>query len=139
MLDSHTLYWLVAEPERLSVPALLAISESSRNSRLYISPISVWELATAALKPQGRNPPKLGTGSPSAWFKQAFRATGSRLVPIRAEIALAAAEVAQHTGHKDPGDCYLIATARVRDVPVITRDQVILDIAASGFVKALPC
>lgn len=54
-------------------------------------------------------------------------------------IALEAAEVAQSTGHKDPGDCYLVATARIRNVPVITRDRVILTIATTGFVEAVAC
>ncbi len=39
----------------------------------------------------------------------------------------------------DPADCYMIATARVRRIPVITRDAVILKIAASGDVEAVAC
>jgi PIN domain nuclease of toxin-antitoxin system len=34
------------------------------------------------------------------------------------------------TGHKDPGDCFLIATARLKRIPIVTRDGAMQTIAA---------
>jgi PIN domain nuclease of toxin-antitoxin system len=63
------------------------------------------------------------------------------LVPIHQRIALEAAKVVVATGHKDPGDCYLIATARVRRIPIVTRDGTIRDIAANdpGYLSVIQC
>ncbi len=43
------------------------------------------------------------------------------------------------TGHKDPGDCYLIATARIKKVPIITRDAVMLDFASPEYLEVIVC
>jgi PIN domain nuclease of toxin-antitoxin system len=44
-------------------------------------------------------------------------------------IAFEAAEVPTVYSRKDPGDCFLIATARVRGIPIITRDFAMRDLA----------
>ena len=41
--------------------------------------------------------------------------------------------------HRDPADRMLIATARRRDLILITRDRAILDYAAAGHVRAIAC
>jgi PIN domain nuclease of toxin-antitoxin system len=43
------------------------------------------------------------------------------------------------TGHKDPGDCYLMATARVRRMPIISRDRAMQAIAATGYIDIVSC
>ena len=43
------------------------------------------------------------------------------------------------TGHKDPGDCYLIATSRVREIPIITRDPVMRNLATDGYLDVIVC
>ena len=67
--------------------------------------------------------------------------TGARLVPIHQKIALEAAEVVARTGHKDPGDCFLIATARVRRLPIITRDRVMRELAVADptYLSVIEC
>lgn len=80
-----------------------------------------------------------GTLTPEEWLRQAQRQLLFRAIPISQRIAIDAATVAKDTGHRDPADCYMIATARVRKIPVITRDAVILKIAASGYVEAVAC
>jgi PIN domain nuclease of toxin-antitoxin system len=56
-------------------------------------------------------------------------------------IALEAAKVVIATGHKDPGDCYLISTARTRRIPIATRDDVIREIATDnpGYLEVIVC
>jgi PIN domain nuclease of toxin-antitoxin system len=41
--------------------------------------------------------------------------------------------------HSDPIDRMLVATARIEGLTLVTRDRAILDYAAQGHVRALPC
>jgi PIN domain nuclease of toxin-antitoxin system len=50
-------------------------------------------------------------------------------VPIGPAIALEAARVPAVYGRDDPGDCFIIATARMKRVPVVTRDRAMIDLA----------
>jgi PIN domain nuclease of toxin-antitoxin system len=43
------------------------------------------------------------------------------------------------TGHRDPGDCYLIATSRVRKIPIVTRDAVMRKLATDGYLDVIVC
>lgn len=139
LLDTHALYWLVTAVESLSEEALLAIGENQAAGTLFVSPITAWELTIASRKPAHRDPPNLGAKAPSKWFSEAVAATGAKIIPIRQRIACEAAAVVVETGHKDPGDCYLIATARVKKVPIITRDAVMQDLASRRYLQVIVC
>jgi len=138
LLDSHALYWLVSGAKPLSQGALVAIGEGQASGSLFVSPITAWELAIAARKPLHKNPPQL-TPNLSKWFRAAVRGISAKVAPIRQTIAIEAAQVAISTGHTDPGDCDLIATARIRRFALVTRDAVILQLAANGYLEAIVC
>jgi PIN domain nuclease of toxin-antitoxin system len=135
LLDSYAFYWLAIQAS-LSDEAFLSIAESQAASRLFVSPITAWELAIAARK--RHEPPKLDLPI-SKWFPAAIRKTKAKVIPILQRIAIEAAEVPIATGHKDPGDCYLIATARVRKIPIITRDTVMRRLATDGYLDVIVC
>ncbi len=65
------------------------------------------------------NRPDIGDLSVKDWFKAAVAGTSSKIVPIGPAIALEAANVVFTTGHKDPGDCYILATARCKKATVL--------------------
>ena len=138
LLDTHTLYWLVSGAKPLADEALVAIGKSQAAGALFVSPITAWELAIAARKPPHKDPPQLNS-TISRWFRAALRATSAKVVPIQQTIAVAAAEVPVATGHNDPGDCYLIATSRVRNIPIIARDAIMRQIATNGYVTVIDC
>lgn len=140
LLDTHTLYWLVSGAADLTEDALAAIGENQEAGTLYVSPITSWELGVIAQKPPARRP-DLGGLTPGVWFREAVAATGAKIVPVRQRIAIEAANVATDTGHKDPGDCFLIATARVRRIPIITRDGVMRDLARDrpDYLSVIEC
>ena len=123
--------------EKLETNALIAIGKSQRDGSLYVSPITAWEMALATRK--SRNAPELGDIRAGDWFRAAIRATSAKIVSINQKIAVEAADVVAATGHKDPGDCYLIATARVRRVPIISRDDAMLEMAASNYLDVIRC
>jgi PIN domain nuclease of toxin-antitoxin system len=54
---------------------------------------------------------------------------------------LEAAEVVNVYARKDPGDCFLIATARIRRMPIITRDAAMIDLALTrpDYLAVIEC
>lgn len=106
-----------------------------------MSPITAWELSVATKKRRVAGRPHLGQDPPDRWFREAVRATSARIIPIRQRISCEAARVVQDTGHKDPGDCFLIATARIRRMPIVTRDEIIWMIAVErpGYLEVIAC
>ncbi len=137
LLDTHALYWLVSGEQVLSEAALVAIGQSQEAGRLFVSAITVWELSLAARKP--RNAPIFGDGGVVLWFRAAMRETTAKLIGINQAIAVDAANIVTATGHKDPGDCYLIATARVRRIPLVSRDSMISALADGGHLEIIAC
>lgn len=127
--------------EPLTEESLVAIGQAQEDRRLFVSPITAWELAVASTKARAAGRPNLGGDPPERWFKDAVSVTESKIAPIQQRISIEAAKVATFTGHKDPGDCFLIATARVRRVPLVTRDGIIRAIAADreGYLDIVLC
>ena len=125
----------------LTDDALIAIGDSQEAGTLLVSPITSWELAVASQKKRVEGRPHLGEDAPDKWFRAAVAATKSRVVAIQPSIAIEAANVVAETGHKDPGDCFLIATARVRKAALVTRDATIQAIAAAraGYLDLIVC
>ena len=66
---------------------------------------------------------------------------GIRPVSISSSIVLEAAEVPGLYGSGDPGDCFLIATAHVENLSLVTRDAKIIEFAMdrSNCVTAIHC
>ena len=137
LLDTHALLWLVRGEFRTKA-AIAAVLTAQEEGRLYVSAISAWELGVAELKRRDR--PDLGMPS-AAWFRQALATTGARLATISVSVAAEASTVPAVYGSGDPGDCFIIATARVRRIPVVTRDGRMLALAVSApdYLEAVEC
>jgi PIN domain nuclease of toxin-antitoxin system len=140
LLDTHALIWFLAgSPMRPD--ALAAISTAQAADTLFVSPISAWEAALAlSHRNSARRPDLLGQDA-GGWFRRGRQSTGAKLVRIGMRIALEAARVPEAIGHGDPGDCYLIATARVRNLSVVTRDALMAQVAKErpDYLRVVPC
>jgi PIN domain nuclease of toxin-antitoxin system len=138
LMDTNALIWFV-NGDPISRPALDAIAAAQAVKRVYVSPISAWEAALAAQK--RRNQPDLGGRTASAWFAAVLEIPGIRLTGTSRRIALEAAEVPPIYGDGDPGDCFLIATARAKRVPIITRDAAMIGLSEANprYLRAIPC
>lgn len=121
LFDTNALVWFVAE-EPMEDEALFAIAEAQQANRLFVSPITAWEAALAVQKPNPERRPNLAGDDAASWFRRARRSTGARLASVSSAVALEAARVPAIYGSGDPGDCFIIATARVHDLTVVTRD-----------------
>lgn len=121
LLDTNALIWFVAEAP-MEAEALFAIADAQTSDCLFVSPITAWEAALAVQKRDPDRRPDLAGDDAASWFRRAQRSTGARLAPISASIALEAARVPAVFGSGDPGDCFLIATARMKKLTIVTRD-----------------
>jgi PIN domain nuclease of toxin-antitoxin system len=129
LLDSHTLLWLdMKMPMHLKVE--FEIAEAAAQGRLFLSDISIWELGLAGHKKNLERRPDLRGLSFAVWMKETVEAVGVDGVRISEAIAHEAAEVPSVYGSGDPGDCFLIATARLQNLVLVTRDAKIIRLAA---------
>lgn len=119
ILDTHTWWWAVSEPEKLSPKAMSIVQETPPGKR-GISAISIWEFAMMATR--GRI--EL-IGSPKQWLELALSKTGIQVLHIKPDIALDACTLPGDF-HKDPCDRIIVATARCNNCALLTADQKIL-------------
>lgn len=140
LLDTNALIWLLSG-DPLAEPALFAIAEAQAANQLYVSPISAWEAALAQQKPNPARRPNLNGLDAATWFRRGRRNIGARLATISQTVALEAARVPAVYGNGDPGDCFLIATARVRRLALVTRDGSIGELVERRpeYLTVVPC
>jgi PIN domain nuclease of toxin-antitoxin system len=140
LLDTHALIWLY-DPSPMSVDALLAIDRAAQANSLYVSPMSAWELGAASRKKNPSLRPTLRGLAPEDWFVEATAALGAISAPISDTIGVAACALPALYGYSDPGDCFLMATAHVHGLTLITRDQRILDFGrrSPDYLKIVRC
>jgi PIN domain nuclease of toxin-antitoxin system len=133
LLDTNALIGL-AEGWPFRAASREAIDSASRAGRLMVSVTSAWEIGLLAFHSQRTG--ALFGGDPRRWFDRALLALGTSVVPLGTDIAMEAALLPP--GHpNDPADRWIIATARVLDLPLITSDRAILAYAKAGFLKAI--
>ena len=114
LLDTHIWLWSVLEPNRLS----RRVAEELENpeSELWLSPISIWELLILCEKRR-----MVLNEEIEVWISRALRG-----LPLRE--ASDTFEVARETGriqlpHRDPADHFLVATAKVFELTLVTADE----------------
>jgi PIN domain nuclease of toxin-antitoxin system len=125
LLDTHIWLWAMLEPKRL-VPRVAEELESAGNE-LWLSPISVWELIV--LQQKGRMLPeeKIET-----WIERALRARPLKEAAVTFEVAREVGRI--ELAHRDPADRFLVATARVFELTLVTADETLIH---SGVVQVL--
>ena len=131
LLDTHVWLWLVAGSADLSTEARLTIDEAASAGSLRIAAISLWEVALLA----SRGRIVLGK-SIGPWLEEALADPGPAIDPLSPQIA-AESYALPDVFHRDPADRLIVATARVANATLMTRDQRILDYAARGHLTAI--
>ena len=116
LLDTHIWFWWVQDVARLTDTQrdLLAASETTG---LGVSVISCWEIAMLVAKK-----PLILSDSVDDWMRQALAYRGIRRLQLTPRIAI---ESTQLPGdfHPDPADRIVVATARLRDLALVTNDS----------------
>ncbi|MBI2833168.1 MAG: type II toxin-antitoxin system VapC family toxin [Acidobacteria bacterium] len=117
LLDTHAWVWWVDRDARLGRTAIEALDTLPADSRPFLADISLWEVAM--LVERGR----LSFTVPLAeWLDAAAHPRTVRVVPVTPAIAAEVAELPPRF-HRDPADRLIVATARVMNLPVLTRDR----------------
>ena len=125
----------------LSYSASRAIVQAQARRNFYVSPISAWEIGAAATKKNVANRPPLNGLTPDVWFALNLVKLRLKLAPLTPQIAVETARLPALYGSGDPGDCFLLATAHIRKLTLITRDARILSFAKSipDYLSVIQC
>jgi len=113
LLDSHTLFWSVDDPKKVSATAMAA-NQPLANSVL-LSAATIWELAI-----------KVGLGKMSLslpyrqWMDKAIADLKLTILPVTVAYAERQSTLPLH--HKDPFDRLMIAQALVEGIPIVSAD-----------------
>lgn len=117
LLDTHILLWSLLEPDRLAVKVSAELQNTS--NELWLSPISTWEIIVLAEK--GRI---VLDAEPELWLRDVFKTISFREAPLNHEVAIQSRMI--DLAHEDPADRFLVATAIVYDLKLVTADRRII-------------
>ena len=116
LLDTCVFLWMASAQEELSEVAKNTIGDNTGN--LYLSSISAFEIAI-----KSRNGKlKLPLPAPE-WIQMALELHGIEELPVHSRIATQSALLPLI--HKDPCDRFIIATAQIYHMQILTRDRTI--------------
>jgi PIN domain nuclease of toxin-antitoxin system len=131
LLDTHIWLWILSGESRLSNSARTTITSARLQNSLYLSPISMWEIALKAFRG------KLKLDRPTReWLPRAIVSSGIQITPITSDVAAESGELPPEF-HGDPADRIIAATARNEGFTLITHDKQLLGLAKQGYFKAL--
>lgn len=138
LMDTHSLFWLL-NGEHLAPEARIAIADAQDSNEMYVSAVTAWEAALAVRK--RTHQPNLGGLDAADWFRAVLGVPGCRLIGLPRRIAFEAASVPTVSEWNDPFDCLLIATARIKNIPIITRDTKIIRLSKRKphYLKTIEC
>src|ERR1700688_694598 len=106
LLDTHIWIWTHLEPWNISSEVTNELA-STRNE-LWLSPLSIWELVLLVEKKRLELNADMGE-----WVQQSMKDLGLQEAPFTSAVAH---ELRFTTlGYRDPGDRFLVATAKVYD------------------------
>ncbi len=109
------------------------IGKAAAENRLFVSPMSAWEIGVGVAK--GRLILPL---APLEFFQRFLRLMKIQLSALSPEILVGSSNLPGRL-HGDPMDRILIASARHLDMVLVTRDRPILDYGAEGHLRTLAC
>ena len=132
LLDTHIWIWLMdGVADKISVPLRARISDAAGQGLVYISAISVWEVAILDQLKKLTLSVECRT-----WVDRALEAPGVQFAPLTPAIMIDSTRLPGEP-HRDPADRMLIATARSLNGTLVTRDPLILEYSVGGYVKTL--
>lgn len=132
LLDTCALLF-IANESRMRDETLSEVSEASYDGRLYLSPVSAWEIGMGVAKGRISLPV-----APADFFDKFIERMQAKVSPLTPSIMVSSSFLPGDV-HGDPMDRMLISTARSHDLVLVTSDRPILAYAKSGHLRALPC
>ena len=131
LLDTHVWVWLMEGRAGVNPEAVQLMERAGEESFLRVSVISAWEVGM--LEARGR----IRFDIPcEEWVENAFGLPGLSLMPLTPSICVRCSRL-PGVFHGDPADRLIVATARELGAVLLTRDELILQYAALGHLRAL--
>lgn len=121
VLDTHVWIWWISNPENLSTCAGQAIDQAVTEKGIIISSISTWEVAL--LVDKGRLELSVDVRD---WVRKTEGLPFVRFMPVDNTISLRSVTLPGQF-HPDPADRIITATAMTMGLPIVTRDDKILN------------
>ena len=121
VLDTHTWIWWVSSPNKLSASARKAINGAVKLNNIFISSISVWELALL----HSRNRLVLSIDI-DEWLSKSEKLPFLSFIPIDNHIAMKSVLLPEPL-HSDPADRIIISTAITLGAALVTKDDKIIN------------
>ncbi len=119
ILDTCGLIWWTLDPEKLSDSAAKACHTIS-DEGAFASSISIWEIGIKVKKG------KLDIGLSLREYARRLNTLGTlKLIPVDENIWIES--VLLEWEHRDPADRVIVATAKINNLPIITKDRIIRD------------
>ena len=118
LLDTHVWLWSLVDPDRLGRRSRSALARPA--TELWLSPISVWELLELAERGRVRL-----DAEPHRWVREALERSPVREASLGHEVALRSRELL--LPQQDPADRFIVATALVYELTLVTADEALLD------------
>jgi PIN domain nuclease of toxin-antitoxin system len=126
LLDTHIWIWNHLAPEKISseVNGILADSDNE----LWLSPVSVWELIVLVEKKRLELDRDL-----KDWVQQSKKELMLQEAPLSWEVA----DELRYTllKQRDPADRFLVATARVYELTLVTADESLINVPGLRVVQ----
>jgi len=113
------IFWVWSALDRGRISARLTGILENPDNELWLSPISLWEVLTLCQKQRLTLHP-----NPQAWITHVLDTVPMREAQITYQVAQEIARV--QLPHRDPADRFLVATARVFDLTLVTADAQLL-------------
>jgi PIN domain nuclease of toxin-antitoxin system len=130
LLDTHIWIWLLEDAPELSESSFRLLKASQAQAELYVSIMSVWELSLLVVRKRIDLHMAL-----DRWLAFSFTGGRLKLLPLSIQAALDSNQLPGRL-HKDPIDRMLVATARIEEMTLLTRDKLLLTYAAQGHLRA---
>ena len=127
LLDTHVWLWSLSDPAKLGKRVRAALTRAG--NELWLSPISVWELLVLA----ERGRVKLDA-EPRHWVTEALDRTPAEAAVLTFEIAIRSREIMG--AHADPADRFLVATALVHGLTLVTADEALIEAKLCPLLRA---
>lgn len=121
VIDTHSWFWWMETPERLSEAQRAAIQEqeSSADGLIGICATSLWEIAMLVQRDRIQMAVDLAD-----WFADALAYPRVGVINLTPAIAIASTEMPSDFP-RDPADRIITATAIVHNCPLVTSDDAI--------------
>ncbi len=113
LLDTHIWIWSYLEPHKIT--SAVARELTNRENDRFLSSVSIWETVLLLEKKRLRLNRDFG-----GWFHNAKEDLDLIEVPVTWDVALALHST--RIDHSDPADRFLVATAKVYDMTLVTAD-----------------